>query len=40
LGRSEYTVSNHTKEIFKTFGVKSRAALLAKAARQGLVGDS
>jgi DNA-binding CsgD family transcriptional regulator len=40
LGRSEYTVSNHTKGIFKAFGVKSRAALLAKAARQGLVGDS
>jgi len=29
LGRSEYTVKNHIKLIFKAFGVKSRAALLA-----------
>ena len=39
LGRSEYTISNHIKEIFKAFGVRSRAALLAKAARQGLLGN-
>jgi DNA-binding CsgD family transcriptional regulator len=35
FGRSEYTISNHIKAIFKTMGVKSRSALLAKAARQG-----
>ncbi len=29
LGRSEYTVKNHIKLIFKAFGVRSRAALLA-----------
>ena len=40
LGRSEYTVSNHIKEIFKAFGVRSRAALLAKAAREGLLSNS
>lgn len=30
LGRSEYTVKNHIKLIFKAFGVKSRAALIAQ----------
>ena len=40
LGRSEYTVSNHIKEIFKAFDVRSRAALLAKVAREGLASDS
>ena len=40
LGRSEHTISNHIKEIFKAFGVRSRAALLAKAALQGLLGNS
>lgn len=30
LGRSEYTIKNHIKLIFKAFGVKSRAALLAR----------
>ncbi|HEV3091417.1 MAG TPA: LuxR C-terminal-related transcriptional regulator [Candidatus Cybelea sp.] len=39
LERSEYTVSNHIKEIFKVFEVKSRGALLAKAAGQGLLGS-
>ncbi len=29
LGRSEYTIKNHLKLIFKAFGVKSRAALIA-----------
>jgi DNA-binding CsgD family transcriptional regulator len=29
LGRSEYTIKNHIKLIFKAFGVKSRAALIA-----------
>jgi DNA-binding NarL/FixJ family response regulator len=33
LGRSEYTVSNHIKQIFKAFGVRSRAALLVKAGK-------
>ncbi len=37
LGRSEFTVSNHIKEIFKTFNVKSRSALVAEALRQGLI---
>lgn len=37
LGRSEYTVSNHIKGIFKTFGVRSRSALLAEALRRGMV---
>ena len=40
LERSEYTVSNHIKEIFKAFDVKSRSALLAKAVRQGMVSSS
>jgi len=30
LGRSEYTIKNHIKLIFKAFGVKSRAALIAQ----------
>jgi DNA-binding CsgD family transcriptional regulator/tetratricopeptide (TPR) repeat protein len=34
LGRSRYTVSNHIKQIFKAFGVNTRAALLAKALRR------
>jgi len=38
LERSESTVNNHIKEIFKVFEVKSRAELLAKAAQQGLIG--
>ncbi|HKU67390.1 MAG TPA: helix-turn-helix transcriptional regulator [Candidatus Baltobacteraceae bacterium] len=33
LGRSEYTIKNHIKLIFKAFGVKSRAALIAKVSR-------
>jgi DNA-binding CsgD family transcriptional regulator len=37
LGRSEYTVSNHIKEIFKSFNVNSRASLLAEAARRGIL---
>jgi DNA-binding CsgD family transcriptional regulator/tetratricopeptide (TPR) repeat protein len=35
LGRSEYTISNHAKAIFKAFDVKSRPALLAEAVRRG-----
>jgi DNA-binding CsgD family transcriptional regulator/predicted negative regulator of RcsB-dependent stress response len=34
LGRSEFTVRNHIKAIFKAFGVSSRPALIVKA-RQG-----
>jgi DNA-binding CsgD family transcriptional regulator len=37
LGRSEYTVSNHIKEIYKVFGVNSRSALVAAAIQRGLV---
>jgi DNA-binding CsgD family transcriptional regulator len=37
LQRSEWTISNHIKEIFKAFGVKSRSALLAEAVRRGLI---
>ena len=35
LGRSHSTVRNHIKLIFKSLGVRSRAALVAKAARTG-----
>jgi DNA-binding CsgD family transcriptional regulator len=37
LERSEYTISNHIKQIFKTFEVRSRSALVAEAVRRGLV---
>lgn len=37
LGRSTFTVSNHIKQIFKTFGVGSRSALVAEAIRRGLI---
>ena len=37
LGRSEFTITNHIKQIFKAFGVKSRSALIAEAIRRGLV---
>jgi DNA-binding CsgD family transcriptional regulator len=33
LGRSEYTIKNHIKLIFKAFAVKSRAALIAMVSR-------
>jgi len=35
LGRSSSTIRNHIKLIFKALGVRSRAALVAKAAREG-----
>lgn len=35
LGRSRSTVRNHLKLIFKALGVRSRSALVAKAARSG-----
>jgi DNA-binding CsgD family transcriptional regulator len=37
LERSEFTISNHIKQIFKTFEVRSRSALVAEAVRRGLV---
>lgn len=37
LGRSEFTVRNHIKLVFKTFGVNSRSQLLAEAARQDII---
>lgn len=37
LGRSEFTVRNHIKLVFKTFGVNSRSQLLAEAARQNII---
>jgi len=37
LDRSEYTVNNQLKEIFRAFNVKSRAGLLAEASRRGLM---
>jgi DNA-binding CsgD family transcriptional regulator len=37
LDRSEYTISNHIKQIFKTFEVRSRSALVAEAVRRGLL---
>jgi DNA-binding CsgD family transcriptional regulator/tetratricopeptide (TPR) repeat protein len=38
LGRSEFTVNNHLREIFKAFNVKSRSALFVEAMRRGLIG--
>ena len=40
MGRSPSTVRNHVKLIFKALGVNSRAALVAKAARDGRLMDS
>jgi DNA-binding CsgD family transcriptional regulator len=37
MRRSRYTVRNHLKLIFKSFGVRSRTALIAKAAQSGLI---
>ncbi len=37
LGRSRNTVRNHIKLIFKAYDVRSRAALVAKAARTGML---
>ncbi len=37
LGRSEFTIRNHIKLVFKTFGVNSRSQLLAEAARQEII---
>jgi DNA-binding NarL/FixJ family response regulator len=31
LNRSEFTIRNHVKAVFKTLGVKSRASLVARA---------
>ncbi|HEY9085583.1 MAG TPA: LuxR C-terminal-related transcriptional regulator [Candidatus Tyrphobacter sp.] len=40
LERSPFTVSNHIKQIFKTFRVGSRSALVAEAIRRGLIKTS
>jgi DNA-binding CsgD family transcriptional regulator len=37
LGRSENTVANHAKAVLKAFHVSSRSALVAEAARRGLL---
>jgi DNA-binding CsgD family transcriptional regulator len=37
LGRSEYTISNPIKQIFKAFEVRRRSALVAVAARRGMI---
>jgi DNA-binding CsgD family transcriptional regulator len=39
LGRSPFTVNNHTRRIFDVFGVRSRGALIAEAAKIGLTPD-
>jgi DNA-binding CsgD family transcriptional regulator len=36
LSRSEFTISNHIKQIFKAFGVKTRQSLLVEAVRRGM----
>lgn len=36
LGRSVHTINNHTRKIFKAFGVTSRAAVLARCAAMGV----
>jgi DNA-binding CsgD family transcriptional regulator len=36
LGRSVHTINNHTRKIFKAFGVTSRAAVLARCAAIGV----
>jgi DNA-binding CsgD family transcriptional regulator len=36
LDRSPFTVNNHTRRLFDVFGVRSRAALIARAAERGL----
>ncbi|MGZ3496336.1 MAG: response regulator transcription factor [Vulcanimicrobiaceae bacterium] len=37
IGRSEFTVRNHVKVIFKTFGVRSRSSLIAEAMKRDLI---
>lgn len=39
LGRSTFTVNNHTRRLFEVFGVHSRALLIARAAERGLSPD-
>ncbi len=39
FGRSFNTINNHTRRIFSVFGVRSRAALVAKCARLGILDD-
>ncbi len=40
FGRSFNTINNQTRAIFSAFGVRSRAALVAKCARLGILGDA
>ncbi len=37
LGRAEFTVRNHVKELFKRFNVNSRSALIAQAMKRNLL---
>lgn len=37
LKRSVWTINNHLKAVYKTFGVRSRAALVAKAYRENAI---
>jgi DNA-binding NarL/FixJ family response regulator len=37
MERSEFTVRNHVKALLKRFGVSSRSALVAEAARRNLL---
>ncbi len=37
MGRSEYTVQNHVRQIFKTFNVNSRTALIALALQRRII---
>lgn len=39
VGRADYTVRNQTKRIYSTFGVRTRAELLARCARDGTFQD-
>jgi DNA-binding CsgD family transcriptional regulator/tetratricopeptide (TPR) repeat protein len=39
LGRSTYTIHNHTRKIFDVFEVRTRAALLARCADEGVTAD-
>jgi DNA-binding CsgD family transcriptional regulator len=39
LGRSTYTVHNHTRKIFDVFEVRTRAALLARCADEGVTAN-
>jgi len=40
FGRSRNTINNHTKRIFKVMGVRTRSALVAECARQGILPEA